>query len=155
MSKSIRPIDTGIISRNQDKVLRTALAILKSTADAEDVVQDVFVTLYEKQPQFDSETHETAWLLRVTVNRCKNILRSHWWKTTAPLLDTYPAYDDEQQELLDVVFALPVKLRTVIHLYYYEGYSTREIATMTECKESTVRDRLTKARRLLKDFLEE
>jgi RNA polymerase sigma-70 factor (ECF subfamily) len=143
-----------IIKQNENKMFRTALAILGGKVDAEDIVQDVFIKLFEKQPYFESPEHETAWLIRATVNQCKNFLRSHWWKKTVPLLDTYPAQTDEQQSIIETVLSLPSKYRIVIHLFYYEGYSTKEIAEITEQKESTVREQLTRARRLLKDFLE-
>jgi len=143
-----------IVKRNEDKMFRTALAILGGKADAEDIVQDVFVKLFEKQPHFESTEHETAWLIRVTVNHSKNFLRLHWWRKTVPLPDTYPAQTDEQQSILQNVLSLPSKYRTVIHLFYYEGYSTKEIAEITKQKESTVREQLTRARRMLKISLE-
>ena len=142
------------VKRNEDKLFRTAIAIMGGKADAEDIVQDVFLKLFEKQPRFESSEHETAWLIRVAVNLCKSRLRSHWRKKTVPLLETYPAQTDEQRELIETVLSLPSKYRTVIHLFYYGGYSTKEIAEITKQKESTVREQLTRARRMLKDFLE-
>jgi RNA polymerase sigma-70 factor (ECF subfamily) len=155
-NQSSRPVDwiEETVKRCGDKLLRTAIAIMGCNAEAEDIVQDVFVKLIEKQPHFESAEHETAWLIRVAVNLCKSRLRSHWWQKTVPLLDIYPAKNDEQQEIIETIFALPSKYRTVIHLYYYEGYSTKEIAEITEQKESTVRQHLTRARHMLKDFLE-
>jgi len=154
--QSNRPADwiEKIVKRNEDKLLRTAIAITVNKAEAEDIVQDVFVKLIEKQPYFKTAEHETAWLIRVTVNLSKNRLRSHWWKKTVPLLDIYPAQTEEQQNIMETVLALPSKYRIVIHLYYYEGYSTKEIAEITELKESTVREQLTRARRMLKNVLE-
>ena len=143
-----------IISRNENHMFRTALAIIGSRADAEDIVQDAFIKLFEKQPQFESVTHETAWLIRVTVNMSKNHLRSGWWKKTVPLLESYPAENNDQRDTMQAVLSLPAKYRIVIHLFYYEGYSTKEIAGITEQKESTVREQLTRARRLLKSLLE-
>jgi RNA polymerase sigma-70 factor (ECF subfamily) len=142
------------VKRNEDKLFRTALAIMGNKTDAEDIVQDVFVKLFEKQPNFESSEHETAWLIRVTVNLCKSRLRSHWYKKTVPLLDTFPAQTNEQQEIIETVLSLPSKYRIVIHLFYYEGYSTKEIAEIAKQKESTVREQLTRARRLLKIYLE-
>lgn len=142
------------VKRNEDKMFRAALAIMGGKADAEDIVQDVFVKLMEKQPRFESPEHETAWLIRVAVNLCKSRLRSPWRKKTVPLLDTYPAQSDQQQNILQTVLSLPAKYRTVIHLFYYEGYSTKEIAEITKQKDSTVREQLTRARRMLKNFLE-
>jgi len=144
----------AIIKKHENKLYRTALAIIGCKADAEDIVQDVFIKLFEKQQNFESTAHEAAWLIRVTVNLCKNRLRSHWWKRTVPLLDTYPAQNNEQQDIMQTILTLPSKYRGIIHLFYYEGYSTKEIAEITEQKESTVRQQLTRARRMLKDFLE-
>ena len=154
--QSNRPVDwiEEIITRNENKLFRVAIAIMHSKADAEDIVQDVFVKLLEKQPCFESSEHEAAWLVRVTVNLCKSRLRLHWQKKTVPLLDSHPAQSHEQQELMQAVSALTPKYRTVIHLFYYEGYSTKEIAEITKQKESTVREQLTRARRSLKVFLE-
>ena len=155
-NQSNRPVDwmEEIIKQYENKLFRAAIAMMGGKADAEDIVQDVFVKLYEKQPHFESTAHETAWLIRVTVNLCKSRLRSHWWKKTTPLLDTYPAKTEEQQNIIETVHALPFKYRVVIHLFYYEGYGTKEIAEMTDQKESTVRQQLTRARRMLKNFLE-
>ena len=144
----------AIIKRNQDKLFRTAVAILGIKAEAEDVLQDAFVKLYEKQPHFHSPGHETAWLIKVTVNLCKSRLRLHWWRKTVPLLDTHPAQTDGQQRVMQSVLSLPSKYRAVIHLFYYEGYSTKEVAEITGQKESATRQQLTRARRLLKEFLE-
>ena len=98
--------------------------------------------------------HEIAWLIRVTVNLCKSRLRLHWWRKTLPLLEEYPAQNDEQFSLMETLLSLPASYRTVIHLFYYERYSTREIAEITTQKESTVRQQLTRARRMLRGFLE-
>jgi len=143
-----------VVNRQEDKLFRTAIVIMKNKEDAEDILHDVFIKLIEKAPQFESIEHETAWLVRVTVNLCKSRLRLHWRKKSAPLLDTYPAKSDEQQDITQAVLALPPNYRVAINLFYYHGYSTREIAEITERKESTIRKDLTRARRLLKDFLE-
>jgi len=143
-----------IIKRNGDKLLRTAVAITGNKAEAEDAVQDTFIKLIDKQPLFNSPEHESAWLIRVTVNLCKNRIRSYWWKKTEPLLEAYPAQDSQETDIMQVVLSLPSKYRAVIHLFYYEGYSTKEIADITEQREPTVRQQLTRARRMLKDFLE-
>jgi len=144
-----------IVGRNEDRLLRAAVSLLRSKAEAEDAVQDTFVKLLEKAPNFVDESHETAWLLRVVINHCKSRLRSLAWKNAAPLPPEYPAQTEAQRELLDTVRALPAKYRVVIHLFYYEGYATKEIAVITKQKDSTVREQLTRARRMLKKFLEE
>ena len=154
-SESIRPDDSfeALVTEYEKVIYRAAVAILGNTAEAQDIVQDVFIKLYVFTGEFNSKEHQKAWLLRVTINLCKNKLRSCWWRKSAPLLETIPAKDQEQQDLLEYVMALPAKYRTVIHLYYYEGYSTREIANLTDQKETTVRSLMTRARAQLKETL--
>jgi len=147
-----------IIRRNEDRLLRFACALTGSKADAEDAVQSAFVKLVEKEPRFESEEHETAWLMTVTKNLCKSLLRSYWRRNrdgSDNLLESYPAANAEQRELMELVAKLPVKYKAVVHLFYYEGWSAKEIAKITRQKESTVRERLTRARRILKQELEE
>jgi RNA polymerase sigma-70 factor (ECF subfamily) len=146
-----------IIKRNQDRLLRLAAALMGNKADAEDVVQDVFVKLLTNSVTFNTPEHETAWLITVTKNLCKSRLRSYWNRnaTSLELLGDYPAATPEQHELLETVLSLPAKYRLVIHLFYYDGYSTNEIAQMTGQKDGTVREQLTRARRLLKKYLTE
>ena len=144
-----------LMLRHKDKVLRVASTILGNITDAEDVFQDTFIKLFEKQPIFESEKHEAAWLIKVVVNLSKNKLRSFWRKNTIPLLDTYSAKNDEQHELIDIVMSLPVKYKLVIHLFYFEGYSIDEIASITGQKYSTVGNQLSRARQMLKKYIEE
>jgi len=99
--------------------------------------------------------HEKAWLIMVTVNLCNSRLRSPWRKRREPLLDSYPAAEPEQRELLEHVLSLPPKYRAVIHLFYYEGYPVKDIAELTGQKESTIRSLLTRARQKLKSDLKE
>ena len=135
-----------LLFQYENTLYRAALAILGDAHEAEDAVQDAYLRYLEKAPDFESPAHEKAWLLRVTVNGCKSRLRSPWRRRTAPLLDTYPAAGPEEQSLMETIGKLPAKDRTVLHLYYYEGYQTAEIAEMTGWREGTVRSRLTRAR---------
>ncbi|NLC68690.1 MAG: RNA polymerase sigma factor [Clostridiaceae bacterium] len=154
--KTCRPESfEAFVIKHENRIYRTALAITRSIPDAEDVVQEVFLRAYEKAPVFESEEHAKAWLARVTINLCNSRLRSPWRKRTESLLDSYPAAEPEQYELLEHVLALPSKYRTVIHLFYYEGYSIKDISRLTGQKESTVRSHLTRARQKLKSVLEE
>ncbi len=143
-----------LLRRTGDRMFRAALAATGSRADAEDILQDAFVRLLEKRPAFASPEHETAWLMRVTVNLARSRLRSPWRGKTVPLPESYPARTENQQTVLQDVLALPAKYRIVIHLFYYEGFSTKEIAVITRQKESTVREQLTRARRKLRIVLE-
>ena len=114
-SQSNRPVDwlECIMQRNKDKVYRTALAIMCNVSDADDIFQDVFVKLLEKQPLFESFEHETAWLIRVTANLCKSRLRSFERKNVQPLLDSHPAQSKVQHELMELVSSLPLKYKLV------------------------------------------
>ena len=154
--KSCRPEDfEALITRHENRLYRTALTVMGNVSDAEDMVQEAFLRAYEKAPEFISEEHEKAWLIRVTVNLCNSRLRSPWRKRREPLLDSYPAPKPEQRELLGHVLSLPPKYRAVIHLFYYEGYPVKDIAELTGQKESTVRSLLTRARQKLKSDLKE
>ena len=124
-------------------------------SDAEDVAQEVFLRAYEKAPVFESTEHEKAWLIRVTVNLCHSRHRSFRRKRTEPLLESYPARDDEQNALMEQIMALPPKYRTVIHLFYYEGYVVNDISQLTGQKASTIRSLLTRARQKLRSVLKE
>ena len=143
------------VRKHEGRLYRTAVAIMGNRADAEDIVQDAFIKVLEKRPDFESPEHEVAWLIRVTVNLCRSRLRSKWWKKTVPLLDSYPARSESEQQLMETILSLPAKYRIVLHLFYYEGYSTREIAEVTDQKESTVRSLLTRARQKLGALLKE
>ena len=147
-----------VIATYETTLYRAALAVLGDAHEAEDAVQDAFLRYWERAPDFPDAARERAWLLTVTVNGCKSRLRAPWRRRTTPLLDTYPAADREERALLEAVQTLPPRDRAVIHLYYYEGYQTAEIAAMTGQREGTVRSRLSRARdklrRLLKGELE-
>lgn len=154
--KSYRPEDFEVfVTRHENRLYRTALAVMGNVSDAEDVVQEAFLRAYEKAPAFETEEHEKAWLIRVTVNLCNSRLRFPWRKRTEPLLGSYPAPEPEQHALLEHVLALPPKYRAVIHLLYYEGYSVKDIAGLTGQREGTVRSQLTRARQKLRSVLKE
>ncbi|HJC00380.1 MAG TPA: RNA polymerase sigma factor [Candidatus Flavonifractor merdavium] len=142
-----------VIPAYENTLYRAALAILGDPQEAEDVVQEAFLRLWEKNPEFESPAHQRSWLLKVTVNGCKSRLRAPWRRRTAPLLESYPAADPEEQAVLEVIQSLPPKDRAALHLYYYEGYQTAEIAAMTGWREGTVRSRLARARDKLRELL--
>ena len=142
-----------LIERYENTLYRTALAILGNPAEAEDTVQDTFLRWLEKRPQFADGQHEKAWLLTVTANGCKSRLRQLKRRPTVELLDIYPAETGEERGTMEAVLALPPKERAVIHLFYYEGYSTEEIAAITGQRPGTVRSRLSRARSHLRGIL--
>ena len=145
-----------ILDKYADMVLRTALAMVKNRHDAEDVAQDVFVSLIRARPEFESAEHQKAWLLRVTINRCKSFLKSAWQRKTQALAETLPddaPFTPAENAVLEAVNALPLKYRQVIYLYYIEGYSTAEVARLLELPQNTVLSQMARARRLLKTAL--
>lgn len=135
-------------------VYRLALSYTRSPQDAEDMVQTVFIKLLDGNglPQSGKEK---AWLIQVTVNACKDLLRSAWRKQTEPLDDTIPFSRPEEGELFTAVMALPKKYRVAIHLHYYEGYTFEEIAHFLHTSPSAVSMRLHRARKLLRSSLQE
>lgn len=143
----------AIFREYRDDVYRLAICYTKSREDAEDVCQTVFLKLME-QKSFQPGK-EKQWLLRVTANECKNLLRSHWWKTTVPMDETVSVEPPEVNETLQAVLSLEPKYRVVIYLHYYEMLSTQEIASLLHITRSAVTTRLSRARALLKPKLEE
>ncbi len=148
-----------VVDRYKNMVYRIAMNQVKNQADADDVFQEVFLKYItyvgkagSKEP-FASKEHEKAWLIRVTLNVCISHLKNAWNKKVIPLTEDIPIRDKEDRELYQVVLKLPQKYRTVIHLFYYEDMSVRDISNLLEIKESTIREQLTRARRLLKKYL--
>ena len=138
-----------------DTVYRLALCRMQNTADAEDVYQDVFLRLLQQTAGWDDE-HMKAWLIRATLNRCADLHRFRLRRPVLALEDipelARPA-DEKAAGLWDAVARLPEKLRTAVHLHYAEGYSTEEIAALLGVPPATVRTRLHRAQRQLKDLL--
>ena len=140
-----------------DMVYRLAVLRTRSTQDAEDVLQEVFVRCLRRNPVFEDAEHQKAWFLRVTINCTKTLLTSAWRRhaITGVEQEEGTAEAQDHSDVLDAVMALPQKYRTVVHLYYYEQYSVREIASITGASENTVKSQLFRARDMLKDRLKE
>ena len=151
-----RPEAERLVDTYSDLVLRLSYAYLKQTEDAQDICQTVFLKLLEKPKKFDSLEHERAWIIRAAINACKDQLRSHWRKRTVDLqaAGELPAPEVEEGSLLAAVNLLPPKYRTVIYLYYYEGYAAKEIARMLGEPTATVTTRLSRGRAQLRTLLE-
>lgn len=146
-----------LAQRYMDTIFRIAYSYLRSQADADDVTQDVLIQLYKTETAFESDDHLKHWLIRVTVNRCKNIFRSPWRKVEdiADYENSLTFEAPEHRELFDAVMALDKRYRLPVLLYYYEGYSQKEIAGLLSLPEETVRTRLFRARGKLKATLTE
>lgn len=149
--------DPGALVRQYaPSVYRLAYARTGSRADAEDVMQEVFLRLIKAKPAFDSEAHAKAWLLRVAANCASDLFRLPWRKRESPLEEDLPAPEEpERGSVTEAVLALPARYRVPIHLYYYEGYSVAEIAEMIGKSQGTVKSRLYRARELLRVKLKE
>ena len=142
-----------LVIKHENTLFRAALAILGDVHGAEDAVQDTFLRYLEKRPDFRDENHERAWLLKVTANLCKSALRAQKRHPTVELLDVYPAPDEDARELVEAVLELPANQRAAVHLFYYEGYSTEEIAAILGQRPGTVRSHLSRARETLRQKL--
>jgi len=133
-----------------DMVYRIAFVRVSQASDADDVFQDVFLRLLKHVGRLRSREHAKAWLIRCTINCCNSHHRSAWQKKTIGIEDNiYTGQIDlsyEHIELLDAVRSLTPEHREVIHLFYYEGYSGKEIAEMLDTNENTVKSRLRRAR---------
>jgi len=144
-----------VIERYKNTVFRIAFAYCKNRSDADDIFQEVILRYLKARPEFNSEEHEKAWFVRVTVNCCKKHFFSSWNRKTMPIDEDIRFETAEQSDLFYAVMDLPLKYRIVIHLYYYEGYKIKQIAEMTKQKETTVATQLQRARQLLKTRLKE
>jgi RNA polymerase sigma-70 factor (ECF subfamily) len=140
--------------RYADMVYQLCYICLHNRTESEDAAQDVFLKLMAAEKAFNDEEHRKAWLIVTARNHCVNLL-GHWWKsrrTDLASLPEIPCPDRaEQAEVTELLLALPEKYKTALYLYYYQGYSVREIAEMLRRKESTIQTRLARGRVLLKE----
>ena len=146
----------AVIDRYADMVYRIAFHRVLVKADADDVFQEVFLTYLRKKPRFENEDHRRYWFVNVTLKCCRKASFSPWRRHTAPL-EEFPelaaSLDDTGLTVYAAVQRLPAKYRTPICLYYYEGFSVKEIAAATGAKESTVRSQMNRGRNKLRDIL--
>lgn len=150
---------SDLLDKYGDMVLRIAYTYLKNRADAEDIVQDVFLRIIDKKPSFNDENHEKSWLIRATINMCKNKVNLFWNKNKCSIDDVQEfAVSDKYNtdtSVFQAVMELGEKYRVMVYMYYYEGYSTPEIAKVIGKSETTIRSLLHRARNKLKDMLKE
>ena len=140
-----------------DTVRRICMVHLKNYSDTEDIFQTVFLKYVLHPEPFESEEHEKAWIIRVTVNACKDLLKNVFRSRTVPLetlVEMPQAQELRHRELLEAVLSLPAKYKDVVYLYYYEGYSAEEISRILKKNVDTVYTLLTRARKILKKELE-
>ena len=145
-----------VVERYSAPLYRLAYSYLSSRQDAEDVLQEVFLKFLRRRPVFSAEEQRRAWLMTVTANQCRDLLRSPWRRRvgelheaqglSAPEPETYP-------EVAAALAQLPAKDRAVVYLFYYEQLPTKDIAAILRMTDSAVRTRLSRAREKLKDLL--
>ena len=145
--------DQNVIETYFNMVYKLALSQTKSKSSADDVTQEVFLRYLKNSRKFESEEHRKAWLIRVTLNCSKNVFSNAWFQKTVPLSEELVFEEEETGEVYYAVLELPIKYRSVIHLFYYEGFSVDEIASILGKPSSTVKSQLFRGRELLRQKL--
>ncbi len=160
MSNSLLRTDeeiAEIYQRHKKTVYQVCFAYMKNPADTEDAVQDTFFKLIKAGPAFETVEHEKAWLIRVAANVCKNMV-CHWWRKRENIEDfcDIPCLENiETDDVIKTVFELPNRYKAAVYLYYYEGYTSVEIAKLLKKPQSTIRNYLHEARAILRERLGE
>lgn len=146
---------TSTLEKYADMVRRICFIYLKNDSDVDDVFQEVFLALLKNKMTFENPEHEKAWLIKVTINKCKDLLKSYWYRNVGSLESTAELSFEtkEENELIKVVLSIPKKYKDVIYLFYYEEYSVPEIARLLNQKENTIYSQLNRARKLIKEKL--
>ncbi len=147
-----------IYDKYANMVYKICIMMLKNTPDAEDAAQNVFIKFIKASKEYHSESHLKASLIVIAQNECKNMLK-HWWHSKRDSFEgiTEPSYshNTDKSDVKDAIESLPNKYKIPVYLFYYEGYSTEEIAKMLKINHSTLRSQLAEARKRLKIKLEE
>lgn len=140
-----------------DMIYRVAYSWTKNSDDANDVTQEVLIKLYKTNDEFESDSHIKNWLIRVTINQCKMLFRSPWNKMTdlSDYAESIGFEDESHLDLFLAVMKLDKKYRVPLMLFYYEGYSTKEISSFLGIPEKTISTRLFRAKAKLKEYLKE
>ena len=141
-------------NRQVDTVYRVCYSFMKNKADTEDMVQETFLRLLSTGKEFESERHEKAWLIVTASNLCKDALKK-WWRKSENIDDYLDIAEEPKQEdgVLEIILQLPSDYKDAVYMYYYEGYSTVEIAQHLKCPKATVRSRLSRARSKLQSMM--
>ena len=167
-AQTVVPISDDVIERlfntYADMIFRLAYVRTGSQSDSDDIVQEVFLRMLQSGSIFDDEEHQKAWLIRAAINRTNSLMTSAYRKNT--VRDGVLPEDagdggqaqttaDQKADVMSAVMRLPVKMRTAVHLFYYQGYRINEIAEMTGARENTVKSWLSRARKALGEYLKE
>lgn len=144
------------VKRNSNRLYLIALSFTKNSSDAEDIVQNVFLKLWKSQKSFESDNHMDNWLTVVCANESKDFIKSPFRRHSMPLEEAVNISTLDSTDKLDLfkaVMSLPTKERTVIHLFYYEDLSVKQISRILKLKESAIKTKLHRARKKLKNIL--
>ncbi|MGN0476655.1 MAG: RNA polymerase sigma factor [Ruminococcus sp.] len=144
-----------VIDEFSNMVYRVAYNYLSNKSESEDIMQEVFLSLLKKGTDNMDYEHLKAWLIRVTINKCKNINKSSWNSKTVPLEEAENILTQEELSLRDELFALEKTDRSIVYLYYYEQLTIKEISKILHMKSSSVGTRLSRARKKLKFIIEQ
>lgn len=142
------------IEKYSDMVYRIALTRSGTVENAEDIFQEVFIKYSQKSPKFENEEHRKAWIIRVTINLSKNMNNQVWNKRIINLDENISFETKEENDIFSIVCELPKNYKTVIYLFYYEGYKVSEIAKILKKREGTIKTWLSRARQILKNKIE-
>ena len=156
LSASALEKTSKVLEKYSAEIYRICYLYLRNKAEAEDAFQDVFLRFMQANKEFDSDEHEKAWICRVAINRCKDIVKSFRYRFVS--LDSIPELKFENETdntVLDTILGLPPKYKAVLYLHYYEGYKASHIAKILGSSENTVYSQLSRARSLLKERLGE
>lgn len=144
------------VEKYADTVKRICILHLKNTSDSEDIFQEVFLKYALSDVLFENQNHEKAWIIRVTVNACKDLIKSFFRSKTVSINELISLPAEEKEDLsyvLEAVLSLPEKYKDAVYLHYYEGYSASEIGKILGKKENTVYSLLSRGRLILKEKL--
>lgn len=144
-----------IIRQHADMIYRIALQNLKNEADAQDIFQEVCLSLLTKNAPLYDDVHIKHWLIRVTINKCRNLRKSVWNTRTEPLKLDFSVNKEEDLSALELIFSLPINYRNVVYLYYFEQYTVPEISEILGKSKNTVNSQLQRARKKLREILED
>lgn len=144
---------SGYVRKYHTSMFRLAYSYVRNHEDAEDIVQEAFLKLYCSEIVFETEQNVKAWLIRVTINLCKDMLKSSARRLRSELITDIPAEPPEVSGMAEYISRLKPEYSGIIYLYYYEGYSVKEIAKLCRMTVSAVTTRLSRARKQLREML--
>ena len=145
-----------IVEKYSNMILQIAYQNVLNSSDAEDITQEVFIKLMKNIKKIDNNEHLKAWLIRVTINLSRDYTKSFWRKNIIKIDESIKYFDkEEDNEILREIAKLKPIYRNIIYLFYYQGYKINEIASILKMNQNTVSSNLTRARKELKDILED